>query len=292
MISFECPSGNNIISSTMSVFSLVTMLTLSTFNIAVQSLSTPAMTVLRKSISTSASTTKQLFLLRHGQATHNPRAEAAKDAGCSYDEFFELMRQDDSLDSELTALGRQQASRVGEKFGNRLFAATDLIVSSPLSRALQTAEGATATFTNHSNRLMMEEFREIHGVLLNAKRRTRNELEERFPRWDTSRLATDHDNLWVEEVLEASQDAVQRSVMGLQYLFQERLETNILLVAHGGLLHYTLQDGVTVRDGRKKIKDDDTGVNRRFENCGLRRYEMTEDSGKIVLTELDLLEEE
>jgi broad specificity phosphatase PhoE len=52
--------------------------------------------------------TKDLYLLRHGQATHNPRAEAARAGGCSFDDFLELMRQDDSLDSELTALGRER----------------------------------------------------------------------------------------------------------------------------------------------------------------------------------------
>jgi hypothetical protein len=36
---------------------------------------------------------KQLWIVRHGQAAHNPRAEAAREAGCSHDEFLELMRQ-------------------------------------------------------------------------------------------------------------------------------------------------------------------------------------------------------
>ena len=69
-------------------------------------------------MSTAAATAAQskiLYIVRHGQALHNPRAEAAKAAGCSMDEFFELMRQDDALDADLTELGRQQARACHQK---------------------------------------------------------------------------------------------------------------------------------------------------------------------------------
>ena len=83
---------------------------------------------------------KDLMILRHGQATHNPRAEAAKAAGCSFDTFFDLMRQDDSLDSPLTDLGRQQAAAVCAQHHASLLQPAELVVSSPLSRALETAD--------------------------------------------------------------------------------------------------------------------------------------------------------
>lgn len=89
---------------------------------------------------------KELFILRHGQATHNPRAEAAREQGCSHEEFLEWMRKDDSLDSELTELGRSQAQAVLRQFHNddprKWRDRVQLCVSSPLSRAIQTADTA------------------------------------------------------------------------------------------------------------------------------------------------------
>ena len=52
---------------------------------------------------------KTLHFLRHGQAVHNPRAEATRAAGCSFDDFLRLMKEDDAFDADLTALGREQA---------------------------------------------------------------------------------------------------------------------------------------------------------------------------------------
>ena len=42
---------------------------------------------------------KTLHFLRHGQAQHNPRAEAARAAGCSFDDFLRLMKEDDAFDA-------------------------------------------------------------------------------------------------------------------------------------------------------------------------------------------------
>ena len=58
-----------------------------------------------------AARSKILVFLRHGQAVHNPRAEAAKSAGCSYERFLGLMREDDAFDAPLTPLGTSQVPR-------------------------------------------------------------------------------------------------------------------------------------------------------------------------------------
>jgi broad specificity phosphatase PhoE len=150
---------------------------------------------------------KRLLLLRHGQAAHNPRAEVARESGCSFEEFLRLMEEDDEYDAALTRLGEDQAAEAGGKgHVRRALRDVDMIVSSPLSRALRTAdlifphrappppptsasqlspspsEGANGT----PRRVCVEEFREINGRLLNAKRRPRFELERIFPHWDFS----------------------------------------------------------------------------------------------------------
>ena len=84
---------------------------------------------------------KRIFLLRHGQAMHNPRAEAAKDRGCSHEKFLSLMQEDDCFDAPLTQLGRDQAHEARLSTAARAAAShIDLVVASPLSRALETAD--------------------------------------------------------------------------------------------------------------------------------------------------------
>jgi hypothetical protein len=97
----------------------------------------------RSFITANAAIHKILCIVRHGQALHNPRAEAAKAAGCSMDKFLELMRQDDALDAELTELGRQRARACHETHFQHAESSehlVDLVVSSTLSQALETTE--------------------------------------------------------------------------------------------------------------------------------------------------------
>ena len=105
---------------------------------------------------------------------HNPRAEAAKANGCTMETFFEWMRLDDVLDAELTPLGIEQAQQtklIVQPYSHDW----QLIVSSPLSRALQTADGIvtpssfqrtttpTTTTTTTLKRISCEYFREVNG---------------------------------------------------------------------------------------------------------------------------------
>jgi len=226
--------------------------------------------------------------LRHGQATHNPRAEEAKAQGCSHETFMELMRQDDSLDSELTELGRLQAKNVCETF-NSHWGDFDLVVSSPLSRALQTAELAVPP--NIQNRLCYEDFREINGWLLNAKRRAISELKELFPRWNLEHLKHADDVYWTP-TLESTTACGERGYQGLQWIL-ERPEEKILLVTHGGILRFTMTEhpNVKVQDARQQGTD--RPAVSRFCNCELRRYQInweehSNDEGKVVLTEVDV----
>ena len=150
---------------------------------------------------------KRLLLLRHGQAAHNPRAEVARESGCSFEEFLRLMDEDDEYDAALTRLGEDQATEAGGRgHVRRALRDVEMIASSPLSRALRTADlifphrappHPTSSESQLSpspsegangmpRRVCVEEFREINGRLLNAKRRPRFELERNFPHWDFS----------------------------------------------------------------------------------------------------------
>ena len=60
----------------------------------------------------------RLVLIRHGQAMHNPRAEAARAEGCSFERFFDIMKEDDAFDAPLTELGKDQAQRGEARLAN------------------------------------------------------------------------------------------------------------------------------------------------------------------------------
>lgn len=222
---------------------------------------------------------KQLYIIRHGQALHNPRAEAARHAGCSYNEFLELMKQDDVLDAPLTQQGKKEALSITP------ISNVDLVVSSPLSRALETADLLFNNKQHPKRRICVEEFREINGLLLNAKRRRVGELQEQFPLWDFSQLTQQEDLLWTSE-LESQQACSERGYRGFCWLMH-RPEESIVLVTHGGLLRFSMTQHSNIKlvDGRLLQQEQETEerrpVSKRFGNCEVRRYQMSWDDEQV-----------
>ncbi|KAL3933325.1 MAG: hypothetical protein SGBAC_010448 [Bacillariaceae sp.] len=233
-----------------------------------------------------ASTSKRISIVRHGQAMHNPRAEVAKANGCSMEEFIGIMREDDCLDAPLTDLGKEQAETA--KLNKSNF---DLIVSSPLSRALQTADSVCPPSADHCKRVCCEHFREVNGDLLNAKRRSRSDLERLFSSWDFSQLSTEEDSLWTPE-MEEFPAVAERGYLGLEWLMN-RPEESILLVAHGGILRYmmTIHPHISLQDERKSAGKP---LEARFNNCEVRHYRLSwsdsnsgEKRRRIIMAEVD-----
>jgi len=159
--------------------------------------------------------TKRLFLLRHGQAMHNPRAEKARAEGCSHETFLKLMQEDDVLDAELTELGKAQAIALAKsKVLQEKLKGVKLVISSPLSRALETAECALPLRNNPSaERISIENFREINGWLLNAKRKPIQTLRNIFKDWDFTDLESEEDTLWTPS-LESEDSCGERGYQG------------------------------------------------------------------------------
>lgn len=268
-------------------------------------------TTTKKATSPTKHNNKELIIVRHGQAQHNPRAEVAKAKGCSMEEFIALMREDDVLDAVLTEDGRLQAQAA--RLSSEWAASIQLVVSSSLSRALETADHVHPPLSVSSTswplpkhnvrRVSHEHFREVSGDLLNCKRRTKSELAASFPHWDLTELVDEEDALWTP-IMEDLGAAAERGYLGLKWLMEDCPEEKILLVSHGGILRYTMNDHplVRLRDGRSQPH---TGkpVEARFDNCEMRRYRLSwdedEDDKKdndeagdkvrrpIVLTQID-----
>mmetsp|Transcript_56113 Transcript_56113/g.119313 ORF Transcript_56113/g.119313 Transcript_56113/m.119313 type:complete len:342 (-) Transcript_56113:32-1057(-) len=225
---------------------------------------------------------KRVLLLRHGQAVHNPRAEHARENGCSFETFLQLMLEDDQFDSALTELGEAQALEAGRrKHVRHALRDVEMVVSSPLSRALRTADlvhplsdTVRSTAQSTPKRVCVEDFREINGKLLNARRLPRSDLEASFPHWCFEQIP-DLDESWTEE-LETRDACSERGYRGLLWIMR-RCEKNVLLVCHGGLLNYTMNSNsnVVLVDGRKAHGDRERCVTKRFGNCELREYVMT-----------------
>ena len=215
----------------------------------------------------SGATTKRLHLLRHGQATHNPRAEAARAAGCSFDEFLRLMKEDDAFDAELTELGRQQAREASARLGGSM-GGVELVVCSPLSRALDTAILVLPEPSSRGPFLAHDDLRERSGWMLNAKRRSRSQLQARYPALDTSSaLWSEADELWGPDELEPTADCAERGYRLLRWI-SERAEEEVAVVGHGGLFHYLLNE-------HPKVRAADARAAARFANCELRSLSLT-----------------
>lgn len=212
---------------------------------------------------------KRVHFLRHGQALHNPRAEAARHGGCDFDTFLRLMKEDDAFDAELTELGRLQAHDAAS-IGNSSTLAVNLVVSSPLSRALDTAMLVLAEATQRSTTAFVahDSLRERSGWMLNAKRRTRSEQAARYPSCDFAQLETEEDELWdrLGDELEPTSEVAERGYQLLRWV-SARDESDVAIVAHGGLFHYLLNE-------HAKVKADEKAA-ARFGNCELRSFQLS-----------------
>jgi broad specificity phosphatase PhoE len=213
-----------------------------------------------------SSLVKKVHFLRHGQALHNPRAEAARQAGCSFDDFLDLMKQDDAFDADLTPLGRTQAQSAASEYEARV-RGVQLVVASPLSRAVETAMLVMPDRVSSAPFVAHELLRERSGWMLNAKRRSKVELQARFPGCSFELLETEEDALWKPEELEPTSDCAERGYKFLCWLWERREETELAVVAHGGLFHYLLNEHPCIRANPAAAA--------RFGNTEMRTYSLT-----------------
>ena len=235
--------------------------------------------------------TKELTIVRAGQAQHNPRAEAAHEKGCTMKEFIALMREDDVLDARLTDFGKEQATSA--RLARDLASSIQLVVSSTLSRAIETADLVIPPSPTEHTRVCSELFRELNGDMLNVKRRTRSELVKSFPDWNFDDVE-EEDALWTP-VMEDLDLVAERGYLGLKWLM-ERPEEKILLVSHGGILKYMMERQAQIMLRDERSESGRKPVDSRFDNCEIRCYklEWVDDEGhhdgskrSLSLTQVD-----
>ena len=162
-----------------------------------------------------------LYLIRHGKALHN--------------ELYEIIgvhafRAPEVIDSPLTNVGHQQARVLAETIHEKNI---DLVLVSPLMRALQTAHGIFKD-TNIPIRCL-ECLREYPiGEDTCNQRSDISLLRVRFPRIDFSKIEIDEDILWTET--RETRENLQKRVDEAKRYIKTLPETKIAVVSHNGFI--------------------------------------------------------
>ena len=179
------------------------------------------------------------------------------------------------LDKPLTDLGHVQAKAVAERL--RADGGADRIVTSPLSRALQTAEAIGSALdlpVTTDDRLMEYDFGELSGL-------TAREVAERYPGWSwlIDGADTPRDMLPGEEGWPSFDARIAEAFADLM-----ALEGQTVVVTHGGAIMAAM-NAVMRMHGAAKAE----GRRMRFpmKNCGITELDSDPQGRLIVLRHND-----
>ncbi|KAE8693566.1 Nudix hydrolase [Hibiscus syriacus] len=211
---------------------------------------------------------KVLHLVRHGQAWHNVEGENNRKALLSPHLF----------DAQLTSLGFKQVAELRKDVHTSgLLHKIELVITSPSSRAMQTAVGGFG-LDGHKNSgdivsktlntlkiMAVELCRDRLGVRPCDKRRKVSDCQSRFPSIDFSMANDEDDNLWNPNLRESTEELAERVAKLLKWLWT-RPEKEIVIVSHGIVLQQILIN-LLGNDGHPTVR---AASCRRFGHCELR----------------------
>ncbi|KAJ8762535.1 hypothetical protein K2173_007974 [Erythroxylum novogranatense] len=230
---------------------------------------------------------KILHLVRHAQGLHN--AAAARDyASLSSTEYF---------DASLSPLGWQQVRDLRKQIRESgLLQRLDLVITSPLLRAMQTAVGVfgneeqvhvlDAPELKEENIesptlkcppiLAIELCRERVGPHPCDKREAISKRRPLFPAIDFSLIESDEDNTWTGVVRETDEELAARGLKFMNWLWT-RQEKEIAVVTHHRFLQHTLNN--LANDCESSVE---TEIRNEFGNCELRSLVIVNKSSANV----------
>ncbi|KAI4142245.1 MAG: hypothetical protein L6R39_005022 [Caloplaca ligustica] len=192
-----------------------------------------------------------IHLVRHAQAVHN------------------LTTANQHMhDPPLTSFGEQQCRELSARFPHH--SSIDLLVSSPLRRTMQTTLIAFKPELSRGVKyIALPEVQETSDLPCDTGSKL-SVLKEEFKDQpvDFSLVPKDWDSKqgkWV-----ANQEAIERRCCEARKWLKDRSEANIVVVTHGGLLHYLTEDWA----GCKELQGT------RWENCEFRSYRFEEGDNK------------
>ncbi|OWM71357.1 hypothetical protein CDL15_Pgr011486 [Punica granatum] len=194
-----------------------------------------------------------LMQVRHAEGIHNVESEKNHDA----------LLSPALLDAQLSPRGWQQVNDLHKHVRDSgLLKRIELVVTSPLSRTMQTATGVFGQ-SDESEKLpflAVELCRERLGVHPCDKRRSIKEYKSIFPSTDFSQIESNDDILWKPDHRETPEEIAARGVKFMNWL-KARPEKEIAVVTHSVFLLHVLN---TFGEGNKSEKSNF------FKNCELR----------------------
>lgn len=234
-----------------------------------------------------ADRTTKVHFISLAEGRHNVAIREAADLSPAADSAAQtealMLRESDKLasdhplyDARLTQKGIRQAKKLREMLsrrasGGRPFTAFELVVVSPLTRALETAQQVFSESPGTYGEVMIppphifvsEDCRERYGRYVCDGRRSVSELFEEFPTYDFSEIPTDIDELHGDE-RESSVEVGERALRLLGWL-SRRPERCIAVVTHSEFLRHLFgQFGDTLHE------EDRSCLQRKAANCELR----------------------
>lgn len=156
----------------------------------------------------------EIFVTRHGQTDWNV-----------------LEKLQGQTDIELNDIGRQQAKETGELIKNENI---DLIISSPLKRAKETAQIINRNFNVsiiEDNRLMERRFGKCEGLTKNDRKKLKEINPEINDIWNYNKNINFNN-------METMKEFRSRIYEFLDDMIKDYKDKNILIVTHGGTSVY------------------------------------------------------
>lgn len=197
--------------------------------------------------------TKIVHFQRHGQGYHNLVFAVLNEAGAPVLDVYDTdpkknpFVRPEMVDAPLTELGREQCKA---QRPNAAALRPEVVIVSPLHRALQTAQISFTDFRGKIPFIAHEALREELGLLVCNKRRPLSETMEDYPSIDFSimaKTAPDEDIMWDPNNRENPQKQARRIYGFLADFLRLRPEKELAIVGHSawlfGMCHVVLDCG-------------------------------------------------
>ena len=177
------------------------------------------------------SMTPQIFCIRHGESTHN--VDYLKYGRSTY-------LDETKVDTKLTNRGINQAKNLGNTWSeiNKKHNKIDLIITSPLSRCLQTTTNIFGK-TPIAPVISFEGCREYPlGAEYCNQRTNLRTLIKKYPHVDFSNIYSNEDILWSEtkETEVELEERVNEFKQNLKSIIKEKNYKNVVIVSHSTFL--------------------------------------------------------
>ena len=202
------------------------------------------------SLETLCENSKILHFQRHGQGYHNLLGDVWREQNLpvnmdSSDATQNPFVRPEILDAPLTETGRQQC--INQR-GVASVLNPQLVVVSPLQRAIQTALLSFAHAKETCPWVAHEGCREELGLLVCNKRRPLSEIQQDFSHIDFSAIQSEPDDLFHDTRRETLLEQLQRAYEFLSEYIRNRPESEIAIVGHSAWLFTALNAVVDCGD--------------------------------------------